>query len=59
MLICLFCLTVVATDDENIVECCQGFGVEVIMTSKSCRNGNDIILVFLILNFATSVNFVC
>nr|XP_025886304.1 3-deoxy-manno-octulosonate cytidylyltransferase, mitochondrial-like [Solanum lycopersicum] len=32
---------VVATDDENIVECCQGFGVEVIMTSKSCRNGTE------------------
>ena len=26
-------------DDENIAECCRGFGAEVIMTSESCRNG--------------------
>nr|GLL16463.1 3-deoxy-manno-octulosonate cytidylyltransferase, mitochondrial [Ipomoea trifida] len=32
---------VVATDDEKIAECCRGFGAEVIMTSKSCRNGTE------------------
>uniref|UniRef100_M1AX86 Cmp-2-keto-3-deoctulosonate (Cmp-kdo) cytidyltransferase n=1 Tax=Solanum tuberosum TaxID=4113 RepID=M1AX86_SOLTU len=32
---------VVATDDEKIAECCQGFGAEVIMTSESCRNGTE------------------
>ncbi|XP_057949794.1 3-deoxy-manno-octulosonate cytidylyltransferase, mitochondrial-like [Malania oleifera] len=32
---------VVATDDERIAECCQGFGAEVIMTSESCRNGTE------------------
>ncbi|KAK6785462.1 hypothetical protein RDI58_018917 [Solanum bulbocastanum] len=31
----------VATDDEKIAECCQGFGAEVIMTSESCRNGTE------------------
>jgi len=30
---------VVATDDERIADCCQGFGAEVIMTSESCPNG--------------------
>ncbi|CAI9754983.1 unnamed protein product [Fraxinus pennsylvanica] len=32
---------VVATDDENIAECCRGFGADVIMTSESCRNGTE------------------
>ncbi|KAK4752517.1 hypothetical protein SAY87_021315 [Trapa incisa] len=32
---------VVATDDENIAECCRGFGANVIMTSESCRNGTE------------------
>lgn len=40
----LFCFNflldaVVATDDEKIADCCRGFGADVIMTSKSCRNG--------------------
>ncbi|KAF3618512.1 3-deoxy-manno-octulosonate cytidylyltransferase, mitochondrial [Capsicum annuum] len=34
-------LTVVATDDEKIAECCRGFGAEVIMTAESCRNGTE------------------
>ncbi|KAJ8532373.1 hypothetical protein K7X08_012296 [Anisodus acutangulus] len=34
-------LVVVATDDEKIAECCQGFGAEVITTSESCRNGTE------------------
>lgn len=32
---------VVATDDEQIAECCRGFGADVIMTSVSCRNGTE------------------
>uniref|UniRef100_A0A2P2KBY8 3-deoxy-manno-octulosonate cytidylyltransferase n=1 Tax=Rhizophora mucronata TaxID=61149 RepID=A0A2P2KBY8_RHIMU len=32
---------VVATDDEKIAECCQGFGADVIMTSESCKNGTE------------------
>ncbi|KAF5728314.1 Nucleotide-diphospho-sugar transferases superfamily protein isoform 1 [Tripterygium wilfordii] len=32
---------VVATDDEEIAECCIGFGADVIMTSESCRNGTE------------------
>ncbi|GAB4849519.1 hypothetical protein Ancab_004313 [Ancistrocladus abbreviatus] len=32
---------VVATDDDNIAKCCQGFGADVIMTSESCRNGTE------------------
>ncbi|XP_075482793.1 3-deoxy-manno-octulosonate cytidylyltransferase, mitochondrial-like [Primulina tabacum] len=32
---------VVATDDENIAECCRGFGADVVMTSESCRNGTE------------------
>lgn len=37
---------VVATDDEKIAECCQGFGANVIMTSESCRNGRLIVFFF-------------
>jgi len=33
--------SVVATDDEKIADCCRGFGADVIMTSESCRNGNQ------------------
>lgn len=33
---------VVATDDEKIAECCQGFGADVIMTSESCQNGRSL-----------------
>lgn len=40
-------LTVVATDDEKIAECCRGFGAEVIMTSESCRNGKQSAFYFL------------
>ncbi|CAI5501497.1 unnamed protein product [Closterium sp. Naga37s-1] len=32
---------VVATDDERIASCCQGFGAEVIMTSAACGNGSE------------------
>ncbi|PKA47194.1 3-deoxy-manno-octulosonate cytidylyltransferase, mitochondrial [Apostasia shenzhenica] len=32
---------VVATDDERIVECCKGFGADVIMTSEACQNGTE------------------
>ncbi|XP_068657056.1 3-deoxy-manno-octulosonate cytidylyltransferase, mitochondrial [Aristolochia californica] len=32
---------VVATDDENIAECCRGFGADVVMTSESCQNGTE------------------
>ncbi|XVF18859.1 hypothetical protein REPUB_Repub11eG0059400 [Reevesia pubescens] len=32
---------VVATDDEKIAECCQGFCADVIMTSESCGNGTE------------------
>ncbi|PQQ21471.1 3-deoxy-manno-octulosonate cytidylyltransferase mitochondrial [Prunus yedoensis var. nudiflora] len=32
---------VVATDDENIRDCCRSFGADVIMTSESCRNGTE------------------
>ncbi|CAI5466574.1 unnamed protein product [Closterium sp. Yama58-4] len=32
---------VVATDDEKIASCCQGFGAEVIMTSAACSNGSE------------------
>jgi len=31
----------VTTDDERIAETCRGLGVEVIMTSASCRNGTE------------------
>ncbi len=31
----------VVTDDERIADCCTGFGVGVIMTSKECRNGTE------------------
>lgn len=30
---------VVATDDDKIAACCQGFGADVIMTSETCPNG--------------------
>lgn len=36
-----FLVLVVATDDEKIAECCQQFGADVIMTSESCRNGEQ------------------
>ncbi|CAI5533349.1 unnamed protein product [Closterium sp. Naga37s-1] len=32
---------VVATDDERIASCCQGFGAEVVMTSAACGNGSE------------------
>ncbi|GJP78448.1 hypothetical protein CLOP_g8744 [Closterium sp. NIES-67] len=32
---------VVATDDERIARCCEGFGAEVIMTSAACSNGSE------------------
>ncbi|KAL0301171.1 UNVERIFIED_CONTAM: 3-deoxy-manno-octulosonate cytidylyltransferase, mitochondrial [Sesamum radiatum] len=32
---------VVATDDDKIAACCNGFGAEVVMTSESCRNGTE------------------
>lgn len=32
---------VVATDSENIAECCRGFGADVIMTSETCKNGTE------------------
>ncbi|KAK3138016.1 hypothetical protein QOZ80_5AG0363340 [Eleusine coracana subsp. coracana] len=32
---------VVATDDEQIAECCRGFGADVVMTSESCQNGSE------------------
>jgi hypothetical protein len=35
---------VVATDDERIAECCRGFGADVIMTSESCKNGTDCVV---------------
>ena len=35
----MFDSSVVATDDERIVDCCRGVGADVIMTSESCRNG--------------------
>ncbi|MQL94568.1 hypothetical protein Taro_027224 [Colocasia esculenta] len=34
-------VSVVATDDERIAECCRGFGADVIITSESCRNGTE------------------
>ncbi|KAK6132706.1 hypothetical protein DH2020_033511 [Rehmannia glutinosa] len=32
---------VVATDDDKIAECCKEFGADVVMTSESCRNGDE------------------
>lgn len=48
-----------ATDDEKIAACCQGFGAEVIMTSESCRNGKHNIHLLIDPNFATSGKFQC
>jgi len=56
--LCVINLSVVATDDERIAECCRGFGADVIMTSESCRNGFFtvffIILVFYLVGYRAS-----
>ena len=41
---CAFSPLVVATNDERIAECCRGFGANVIMTSESCKNGTDCVV---------------
>jgi len=38
----------VATDDERIADCCRQFGADVIMTSESCKNGNQISFVCIV-----------
>ena len=34
-------MTYVATDDERIKECVEGFGGNVVMTSEDCKNGTE------------------
>jgi CMP-2-keto-3-deoxyoctulosonic acid synthetase len=31
-------------DDERIVECCRGFGDDVIMTSRSCKKWHSLFI---------------
>lgn len=32
-------ISVVATDDKRIADCCRSFGAHVVMTSETCANG--------------------